>query len=230
MQVFFYYFLDGAIPLTYTKGEYKTTNNYSMLTNKQEQVLNYIESYQLENGKSPTIREIKEFLNVSSDNSVIKHIVALEKKGYIKKDDTPRGIKLLDSVKQKLQNNTVSLPLMGSIPAGGPVSSEAVIDDWIMIDSKQVPNSKTAFMLRVTGNSMIDAGIYEGDLLIADSAKTAKVNDIVIALVDNENTVKRLVSQNGQFFLKAENQDYSDIYPVSDLQIQGVVTGLVRTY
>jgi repressor LexA len=201
-----------------------------MLTNKQEQVLNFIESYQLQNGKSPTIREIKEFLNVSSDNSVLKHIVALEKKGFIQKDDTPRGIKLLDSVRQKLQTNTVSVPVLGSIPAGGPVSAEAVIDDWITIDSKQVSNPKNAFMLRVTGNSMIDAGIYEGDLLIADSKKQPRVNDVVIALVDNENTVKRLVSQNGQFYLKAENSEYSDIYPISNLAIQGVVTGLVRTY
>jgi repressor LexA len=200
------------------------------ITAKQEQVLKFIEEYQLENGKSPTIKEMREFLNVASDNSVLKHLIALEKKGFIQKDDTPRGIKLLENVKQKLQNDTVSIPLLGFIPAGGPVATEESVDSWMTFDKNTIPHPQNTFILRVTGNSMIDAGIYEGDLLIADAKKEARVNDIVIALVDNENTVKRLVSQNGQFYLKAENTEYSDIYPVSKLEIQGVVIGLTRTY
>jgi repressor LexA len=200
------------------------------ITPKQEQVLKFIENYQLNNGKSPTIKEIRTYLKVSSDNSVLKHLIALEKKGCIHKDDTPRGIKLLESVKQKLQTETISLPVMGFIPAGGAVATEEYVDDWVLFDKSKVPHPKDTFLLRVTGNSMIDAGIYEGDLIIADAKKEPRVNDIVVGLVDNENTVKRLVKKDGQYYLQAENPEYQDIYPISKLEVQGVVTGLIRTY
>lgn len=201
------------------------------LTAKQSQVLDFIENYQLDFGKSPTIREIKEYLEVSSDNSVLKHLKALEKKGYIMKDDTPRGIKLLEAVKQKLQSNFASLPLLGFIPAGGPVSTEEYIEDYITVDSSKLPNPNDSFILKVTGQSMIDAGIFEGDMLIADSKRTPKVGDVVIALVDQENTVKRLIKDaQGNFLLKAENQEYEDITPINELAIQGVVISLIRNY
>lgn len=200
------------------------------LTNKQKQVLNYIENYQLENGKSPTIREIKEYMNVASDNSILKHLTALEKKGFIKKDETPRGIKLLESVKAKLSASTISLPVLGFIPAGGPVMTEEYIDQEVTVDESMIKKPENTFMLRVTGQSMINAGIYEGDLLIVDSKKEPRVGDIVVALVDNENTVKRLVKEGTQYYLKAENPDYSDIHPTNELEMQGVVTGLIRTY
>jgi repressor LexA len=201
-----------------------------MLTDRQKQVLKFIEGYQLEHGKSPTIKEIRLYLKVASDNSVLKHIIALEKKGFIAKDDTPRGIKLLEHVRQKLQNNTVSIPLLGFVPAGGPVHSEEHVEDWMTFDSAKIKNPSHTFMLRVTGNSMIDAGIFEGDLILADSKKEPRVNDIVIGLVDGENTVKRLVRKDGQYFLKAENPDYSDIYPVGKLEVQGVVLTLLRNF
>jgi repressor LexA len=201
------------------------------LTARQEQVLNFIEEYQLDQGKSPTIREIKEFLNVSSDNSVLKHLKALEKKGFIEKDDTPRGIKLLETIKQKLLADTFAIPVLGYIPAGGPVGAEEFIEEYITMDTSKISNPESCFMLAVTGQSMIDAGIYESDMLIVDSSKKAKVGDIVIALVDNENTVKRLIQDsNGNYLLKAENPDYSDIIPVENLQIQGVVINLQRKY
>jgi len=200
------------------------------MTPKQKMVFEFIENYQLQNGSSPTIREIKEYLEVSSDNSVLKHLNGLQEKGYIQKDDTPRGIKLLDSVRQKLEANTISLPVMGAIPAGGPVASEEYVDSWVNVDASRIKNPKNSFMLRVTGESMINAGIYEGDLLIADSKKQAKAGDIVIALVDGGNTVKRFIKKDGAYYLQAENPEYEDIYPVGQLEIQGVVTGLLRTY
>lgn len=200
------------------------------LTDKQQQVLDYIEDYQLTNGSSPTLREIREYLGVASDNSVLKHLKALEKKGYIQKDETPRGIKLLDSIREKLQSTTVSLPVLGFVPAGGPINAEEHIEDWFTVDACKVKDPKTTFMLRVTGQSMVDAGIYEGDLLIADAKKEPKVNDIVIALIDGGNTVKRLVKKEGRYFLVAENIEYPDIHPLNQLEVQGVVTGLVRSY
>jgi len=200
------------------------------MTPKQQEVFQFIEKYQLENGSSPTIREMKEHLNVSSDNSVLKHLNGLVEKGYIEKDDTPRGIKLLDSIRHKLEAHTVNLPILGAIPAGGAVATEEHIDDWMTIDASRVKNPKNSFMLRVTGDSMIDAGIFEGDLLIADSKKQPRVGDIVIGLVDGGNTVKRYVKKDNQFYLQAENAEYPDIHPVNQLEVQGVVTGLVRTY
>lgn len=202
------------------------------LTEKQQSVLDFIEDYQLNFGKSPTIREMREHFQVSSDNSILKHLKALTEKGYIEKDDTPRGIKLLSALKEKLNeiSDTVKLPVFGFIPAGGPVASEEHIDSWMSVGNDLASNPADYFILRVTGNSMIDAGIFEGDLVVVNSKKEPRVEDIVVALVDNDNTLKRYIKQNGKAYLKAENQDYSDIHPQTDLQIQGVVTSLIRQY
>ncbi len=201
------------------------------LTAKQEAVLNFIEEYQLEFGKSPTIKEMREHFQVSSDNSILKHLKALVQKGYIEKDDTPRGISLLQSVKEKLSSNDVRLPVLGFIPAGGPVFSEEFVQEWRSVGEDTVRNPKKSFLLQVTGDSMKNAGILEGDLLIVDSSLEPKPSDIVVGLVDNQNTVKRFMKdKNGQFFLKPENENYENIYPTSDLQIQGVVISLIRQY
>lgn len=201
------------------------------LTQKQESVLNFIESYQLEHGKSPTIREMREHFGVSSDNSILKHLKALVEKGYLEKDDTPRGIKLLESVKQRLSTKDVRLPLLGFIPAGGPVMTEEYIQEWRSVGEDAVRHPDKSFLLEVSGESMIDAGIIEGDILVVDSKMEPKVGDIVVALVDNQNTVKRyLKDKRGRAYLKAENKDYADIYPDHDLQMQGVVVSLIRQY
>ncbi|MBD3360414.1 transcriptional repressor LexA [Candidatus Peregrinibacteria bacterium] len=201
-----------------------------MLTEKQEAVLRFIEEYQMAYGKSPTLREMREHFNVSSDNSILKHLKALEEKGVIQKDDTPRGIRLLDAVKQKLSAGTVNLPILGSVPAGGPVVTDEYVKDWMSVGEDLAKNAEDFFMLEVTGNSMIDAGIYEGDLVLVDSKKQAREGDVVVALVDNENTLKLLVKKNGKFYLKAENKAYKDIHPMEELIVQGVVTALIRRY
>ena len=202
------------------------------LTEKQEAVLQFIEKYQFEFGASPTIREIKEHFDVKSDNSVLKHLKALQEKGYIEKDDTPRGIKLLDSVKDKLQGkgNGTKVPLLGAIPAGGPVVSEEYIEGMFEISNDIADKPEECFMLRVSGLSMVDAGILEGDLVIVNPKQSPKNGDVVVALVDNENTLKRYIVENGKKFLRAENAAYEDIYPEEELMIQGVVQSLLRTY
>ncbi|MFC1616475.1 transcriptional repressor LexA [Patescibacteria group bacterium] len=201
------------------------------LTEKQEAVLKFIEEYQLAHGKSPTIREMKEHFNVSSDNSILKHLKGLQEKGFIEKDDTPRGIKLLESVKGKLIDSvSVNLPLLGFIPAGGPVLTDEYIQSWVNVGEDIAQGSDGLFLLKVTGESMVDAGIYEGDLVIVDSNKTSKNGDVVVALIDNQNTLKRLIKEGGKMYLKAENKDYADIYPVEELVIQGVVKSLIRQY
>ncbi|MBN1495040.1 repressor LexA [Candidatus Peregrinibacteria bacterium] len=200
------------------------------LTPKQESVLKFIESYQLKNGASPTIREMREHFKVSSDNSILKHVKALEEKKYIKKDDTPRGIKILDSVKERLTSENIKLPLLGYVPAGGPVLTEEYIDSWYDVGPDIAKKKDGFFLLKVTGDSMIDAGIYSGDIVVVDSKKEPRSRDIVVALVDNMNTIKRYINEHGKAYLHAENASYSDIYPEEDLQIQGVVTALLRYY
>lgn len=203
-----------------------------MLTEKQEAVLKYIEQYQMQFGKSPTLREMREHFEVSSDNSILKHLKALEEKGYLQKDDTPRGIGLLDSVKEKLEavSNVARIPLLGTIPAGGPIFSEEHVIDYFEIGNDLLKKPQGSFALRVTGLSMINAGILEGDFVIANREINVKDGDIVVALVDGKNTVKRFRKKDHQTWLEAENPDYSDIHPDEYLEVQGVVTAVVRMY
>ncbi len=192
--------------------------------------MTFIGEYQLAYGKSPTLREMREHFGVTSDNSILKHLKALEEKGFIKKDDTPRGIQLLDRIKEKLASKGFSLPVLGFIPAGGPVLTEEYVDSWMTVGEDLAKNSEDYFLLKVRGESMIDAGIFEGDLVIVDKKRTPKNGDIVVGLVDNANTLKRLIKQDGKTYLKAENKNYNDIYAENELLVQGVVTAMVRRY
>lgn len=203
-----------------------------MITDKQQAVLNFIESYQLKFGKSPTLREMREHFGVSSDNSILKHLKALEEKGYLSKDDTPRGIGLLKSVKEKLDavSNVSRIPLLGTIPAGGPVLSDEHVLSYFEVGNDFLKKPQGSFALRVSGLSMINAGILEGDFVIANQEITPKDGDIVVALVDGKNTVKRYRKKAHQVWLEAENPDYSDIHPDEYLEVQGVVTAVIRMY
>lgn len=211
-----------------------------MLTAKQEAVLKYIESYQFKHGKSPTLREMREHFGVSSDNSILKHLKALQEKGQLKKDDTPRGIALLNSVRERLEtaSNVARIPLLGTIPAGGPVLSEEYIMDYFEVGRDLLKKPQGSFALRVSGLSMINAGILEGDFVIANRDTRPKDGDIVIALVDGKNTVKRYReapnkqahSASRKVWLEAENPEYSAIHPDEYMEIQGVVTAVIRMY
>jgi len=203
-----------------------------ILTEKQEAVLKFIGEYQMAYGKSPTLKEMREHFQVSSDNSILKHLKALEEKGYMQKDDTPRGIKLLNSVKERfdMAAESIRLPILGSIPAGGPVLTEEYVNGYMTLGEDLAKNDKDFFLLTVTGNSMIDAGIFEGDLVVVNAKKTPRDGDVVVALVDNGNTLKRFIKKDGKVYLKAENKNYSDIHPREELVVQGVVTALIRQY
>jgi repressor LexA len=201
-----------------------------ILTEKQEALLQFIEQYQLEHGGSPTLREMREYFGVSSDNSILKHLKALEEKGKIEKDEKHRGIKLLSNVKEKLEKNDFKLPLLGSIRAGAPVAAEEQVEGYVSVGEDLVLANKQSFMLRVNGNSMMNAGILDGDMVIVCTDLTPKVGDVVVALVDGQSTVKTYMVNQGQVYLKPENPEYENIYPENDLCIQGVVTGLFRYY
>lgn len=204
----------------------------SIITTKQQAVLQFIEDYQMEHGKSPTLREMREHFGVSSDNSILKHVKALEGKGYLNKDDTPRGIGLLPAVKERLSaaSKVSRIPLLGTIPAGGPVLSEEHILDYFEVGNDLLKRPTGSFALRVSGLSMINAGILEGDFVVANSEVKVKDGDVVIALVDGQNTVKRYRQKAGRVWLQAENPDYHDIEPTEFLEIQGVVTAVIRMY
>lgn len=202
----------------------------TVLTEKQEAVLKFIENYQLKNGRSPTLREMREHFNVNSDNSILKHLNALQEKGYIKKDSSTRGIALLRNIKERLSVNLVSLPILGFVPAGGPTLTEEHVEGHMNFSEEDIFKPDKSFILRVRGDSMKDAGILDGDLVVVCTAKEPRNLDIVVALVDNENTVKRLCKKDGKVYLKPENEAYSDIYPEGELCVQGVVTALIRSY
>lgn len=203
-----------------------------MITEKQEAVLNFIEQYQMQFGKSPTIREMREHFGVKSDNSILKHLKALTDKGYLEKDDTPRGIKLLDTVRAKLEaaSNMLRIPLLGTIPAGGPTFAEEHVIDYFEVGQDFLKKPTGAFALQVTGLSMLNAGILEGDFVIANRDATPKDGDIVIALVDGANTVKRYRTNGNHVWLQAENPDYPDIEASEYLEVQGVVSTVIRMY
>ncbi|MDP2624636.1 MAG: transcriptional repressor LexA, partial [Candidatus Peregrinibacteria bacterium] len=173
-----------------------------------------------------------EHFGVSSDNSVLKHLKALEEKGYIEKDDTPRGIKLLSKIKEQLEAaaNVACIPLLGTIPAGGAVEAEENILGTFEVGRGLMKTKTGSYLLRVTGSSMIDAGIYEGDMVLVSPEQNPRHGDVVVALVDGENTVKRYMNERGKIYLKAENPEYENIYPTQQLEVQGVVNGLIRNY
>lgn len=202
----------------------------NILTEKQEALLNYIEQYQLENGGSPTIREMREYFGVSSDNSILKLLKALEEKGKIVKDEKHRGIRLLSNVRERLEKSSLRLPLLGTIPAGRPVDSEEHVDSWMSVGEDQVLPGKQSFLLKVTGNSMINAGINEDDIAVVCTDLDPRPGDIVVALVDGRSTVKTYATRDGKVVLRPENPAYEDIYPENELCVQGVVTGLFRYY
>jgi len=202
----------------------------NILTEKQEALLNFIEQYQMEHGGSPTIREMREYFGVSSDNSILKLLKALEEKGKIEKDEGHRGIKLLSNIKEKLEKSSFRLPLLGSIPAGNPVLSEEHVENWLDIGEDLVLANKQSFLLNVRGNSMVNAGIHDGDIVVVCTDLEPKAGDIVVALVDGQSTVKTYAVRNGKVLLHPENPEYEDIYPENELCVQGVVTGLFRYY
>lgn len=200
------------------------------LTPKEQKLFNFIENYQLGHGASPTVREMRLHMGLKSDGFVIHCLKSLQAKKMIKKGDTPRSIHLLPSVSEKLHADLVKIPVLGHIPAGGPVLSEENVEDWISFESGKIKHPKETFMLRVRGDSMVNAGIFEGDYVIASAKNQPKPRDIVVALVDGGSTVKRYMTDRGKIYLKPENSKYKNIYPESEMQVQGVVIGMFRWY
>lgn len=198
------------------------------LTPKQKHLLEFLTHEIQDTGLPPSISEIAGSLKVKSKNAVAKLLRILEDKGYIRRSHKARGIEVLNPDGEPMGLGMMSLPVIGRITAGLPMLAEEQIEDWLNLPVSMVRGRKDVFLLKVMGMSMKDAGILNGDLVIVKQQKIADVNDIVVALLEDEATVKRLVKKDNKFYLKAENKDYPNIYPEHEWSIQGKVIGVIR--
>jgi repressor LexA len=199
------------------------------ITKKQEEILEYIKNEILERGFPPSVREICQAVNLKSTSSVHSHLESLEKNGYIRRDPTkPRAIEILDDSFQMLRREMVNVPVVGTVAAGMPLLAEQNIESYFPIPSEYMPNSQS-FILTVKGESMINAGILNGDRVLVQSQSVAENGDIVVALIDDSATVKRFYKENGHFRLQPENDAMEPII-VDDLQILGKVFGVMRFF
>lgn len=202
---------------------------YGKISEKQLEILDYIKSEILNRGFPPAVREICEAVNLKSTSSVHSHLETLEKNGYIRRDPTkPRTIEILDENFNLTRREMVNVPLVGSVAAGEPILATQNIESYFPIPAEYMPNAQT-FMLKVKGESMVNAGILDGDHVIVEEKNIAHNGDMVVALVDDSATVKTYYRENGYHRLQPEN-DYMDPIIVQDeeLQILGKVIGVLR--
>ena len=197
-----------------------------MLTDRQKDVLGFIETEQRDKGMTPSTREIQKHFGFASQTSVMQYIAALERKGFL--DRHARKARALVTPMQKVR--ITDIPIYGEIPAGMSVLTEQAAEGHVSLDTGNVNASKDGrtFALRVRGDSMIEAHILDGDIVILEDRSDAQNGDIVAALIDGETTLKRYVVERGRPFLKAENPLFPDLIPARELRIQGVMVSLVR--
>ena len=197
-----------------------------MLTERQRNVLEFIQNEQREKGVTPSTREIQSHFGLASQTSVMQYLAVLQRKGFI--DRHARKARALITPVQKVRINDI--PIYGQIPAGMATLTEQTIEGHVSLDARSVNASKNGrtFALRVRGDSMIDAHILDGDIVILEDRKDVRNGDIVAALIDGETTLKRYVTERGRPYLKAENPRYPDLIPARELRVQGVMVSLVR--
>jgi repressor LexA len=198
------------------------------ITTRQKELLKFIVKQIRDYNLPPSISEMASFLKVSSKNAVAKLLNALEEAKYIKTSGKARGIEVLNALGESLEKGLIAVPLVGSVQAGSPHLAEQQVEEWVNLPSSLVKGRRDVFLLKVRGDSMINAGIYEGDLVIVKPTRDVKNNDIVVALLHDEATVKRFIQIKNRSYLKAENPDYKDIYPKEEWMVQGKVVGVIR--
>ena len=197
------------------------------ITAKQEEILEYIKSQILERGFPPSVRDICEAVHLKSTSSVHSHLETLEKNGYIRRDPTkPRAIEILDDDFNLTRREVVNVPIVGHVAAGEPILATENIENYFPIPVEYMPNEET-FMLKVKGESMINAGIFNGDNVLVKKQPNAENGDIVVALVDDSATVKTFYKEDGYYRLQPEN-DTMDPIIVKECSILGKVFGVFR--
>lgn len=200
------------------------------LTKRQRAILEFLIASIRDNGLPPTIAEIGGEFGISSTNAVNDHLVALEKKGFIERSSKARGIRITGKAAVGLYAQQAGMaPLVGRVAAGYPLLAEENIEEYVPVTPSQA--SRGAFCLRVSGDSMIDAGIFEGDVLVVDPGRRPNSGDIVVALVDSdEATVKYFYPRGDVIEFRPANADYPPmLFPAHAVALQGVVIGLQRS-
>lgn len=199
------------------------------ITPKQKEILEYIKKEILDRGYPPAVREICEAVSLKSTSSVHSHLETLEKNGYIRRDPTkPRAIEIIDDTFNLVRREVVNVPLIGTVAAGTPIIAEENIEGYFPIPAEYMPNAQS-FMLKVKGESMINAGIFEGDKIMVKQQSTANNGDIVVALIDDSATVKTYYKEKGHYRLQPENDTMEPII-VDEVTILGKVFGIFRLF
>lgn len=202
---------------------------YGKISAKQREILEYIKSEIIKKGYPPAVREICEAVSLKSTSSVHSHLETLEKSGYIRRDPTkPRAIEIVDNDFNFTRKGIIKVPIIGTVAAGQPLLAVENIDGYFPLLAENLPNDEL-FMLRVQGESMVNAGIFNGDKILIQKQETAQNGDIVVALVEDSATVKRFYKEDGHFRLQPENDTMKPII-VDEVSIVGKVIGLFRSY
>jgi len=201
---------------------------YGKISKKQQEILDYIKSEILNRGFPPAVREICEAVDLKSTSSVHSHLETLEKNGYIRRDPTkPRAIEIVDDNFNLVRREVVNVPIVGRVAAGEPILAVENVENYFPIPSEYMPNAET-FMLVVKGDSMINAGIMDGDNILVERKSTARNGDMVVALVDDSATVKTFYKENGYYRLQPENDFMEPIIIHEEVLILGKVIGVLR--
>ena len=200
---------------------------YGKISKKQQEILEYIKSEILKRGYPPAVREICEAVNLKSTSSVHSHLETLEKNGYIRRDSTkPRAIEIIDDMFNLTRRDLVQVPMIGRVAAGEPLLAQENIEDYFPIPAELMPNNQV-YMLQVQGESMINAGILDGDYVLVEQCNTASNGQMVVALVEDGATVKTFYKEEGIYRLQPENDTMSPII-VQEVTILGKVIGVFR--
>lgn len=202
------------------------------LTKRQGDVLKFIKSYIVSHGYPPTVREIGKELDISSPATIQAHLNHLVEKGFIRKGDAKnRAIELLVENEYAVKDeNIVEVPLLGKITAGNPIEAIQNPNEFFTLPAYMIPNNKEVFTLKVSGDSMINAGIFDGDIVIIERKNTANNGEIVVAMTEeNEVTLKTFYKENGYIRLQPEN-DTMDPFIFPTVTILGKAIGLYRKF
>lgn len=201
--------------------------SYGKITAKQSEILEYIKNEILNKGYPPSVRDICEAVKLRSTSSVHAHLETLEKNGYIRRDPTkPRAIEILDDNFNLVRREVVNVPIVGRVAAGEPILAVENIENYFPIPAEYMPNEES-FMLKVKGESMINAGIMDGDHIIVKKSQDVHNGDIVVALLEDSATVKTFYKEGDHIRLQPEN-DSMDPIIVENIEILGKVFGVFR--
>lgn len=196
---------------------------------KQKEIVEYIKDQIIQRGFPPAVRDICEAVHLKSTSSVHSHLETLEKNGYIRRDPTkPRAIEILDDTFNLTRREITNVPLVGRVAAGEPILAQENIENYFPVPVEMLPNNNT-FLLTVKGESMINAGILDGDYVLVEEQHTAHNGDMVVALIEDGATVKTFYREEGIIRLQPEN-DFMDPIMVKDVQILGKVIGVFRFF